>query len=101
MLMLLIWLWFQYTSVKPLGDRVLVKIKTSEEKTTGGILLPTTAQSKPQSGEVVEIGDGRTIGKNKVEISIQVSHKSLCLVLGNFLLNYLKFLVSSKYLRRT
>lgn len=61
----------KYTSVKPLGDRVLVKIKTSEEKTTGGILLPTTAQSKPQSGEVVEIGDGRTVGKNKVDISVQ------------------------------
>ncbi|ONK75128.1 uncharacterized protein A4U43_C03F13660 [Asparagus officinalis] len=51
--------------------RVLVKIKSSEEKTTGGILLPTTAQTKPQSGEVVEIGDGRTVGKNKVDISIQ------------------------------
>ncbi|KAK7814288.1 20 kda chaperonin [Quercus suber] len=37
-----------YTSIKPLGDRVLVKIKTAEEKTDGGILLPTTAQTKPQ-----------------------------------------------------
>ncbi|XP_020258484.1 20 kDa chaperonin, chloroplastic-like [Asparagus officinalis] len=66
-----VWPSSQYTSVKPLGDRVLVKIKSSEEKTTGGILLPTTAQTKPQSGEVVEIGDGRTVGKNKVDISIQ------------------------------
>jgi chaperonin GroES len=55
-----------------LGDRVLVKIKSSEEKTTGGILLPSTAQTKPQGGEVVAIGEGRTIGKNKVEISVQV-----------------------------
>lgn len=51
---------------------MLVKIKTSEEKTTGGILLPSTAQSKPQAGEIVAIGEGRTIGKKKIEIGVQV-----------------------------
>nr|CAD1827273.1 unnamed protein product [Ananas comosus var. bracteatus] len=61
----------KYTSIKPLGDRVLVKIKSSEEKTTGGILLPTTAQTKPQGGEVVAVGEGRAVGKNKVGISVQ------------------------------
>ncbi|KAK4344359.1 hypothetical protein RND71_037453 [Anisodus tanguticus] len=61
----------KYTSLKPLGDRVLVKIKTAEEKTTGGILLPTSAQSKPQGGEVVAVGEGRTIGKTTVEVSIK------------------------------
>ncbi|KAL0333669.1 UNVERIFIED_CONTAM: chaperonin, chloroplastic [Sesamum angustifolium] len=61
----------KYTSLKPLGDRVLVKIKTAEEKTSGGILLPTTAQSKPQAGEVVAVGEGRTVGKNKVEIGVK------------------------------
>ena len=102
-LTLLFWLWFQYASVKPLGDRVLVKIKTSEEKTTGGILLPTAAQSKPQRGEVVEIGDGRTIGKNKVEISIQVSPKSVCSALRNYSIRYryLKFVLSGMYCLRT
>lgn len=67
----------QYTSVKPLGDRVLVKINTSEEVTVGGILLPTTSQSKPQAGEVVAVGDGRTIGNDKVQIGIQVCLVSL------------------------
>ena len=62
----------QYTTLKPLADRVLVKIKSSEEKTTGGILLPTIAQSRPQGGEVVAVGEGRTIGDKKVDISIQV-----------------------------
>ncbi|MQM16727.1 hypothetical protein Taro_049686 [Colocasia esculenta] len=62
----------KYTSVKPLGDRVLVKVKSSEEKTVGGILLPSTAQTKPQNGEVVAVGDGRTIGKNKVEVSVEI-----------------------------
>ena len=72
----------QYTTVKPLADRVLLKTKTVEQKTTGGILLPTAAQSKPQSGEVVAIGEGRTIGDNKVEVGIKVCCvQSVCSVL--------------------
>lgn len=55
-----------------MGDRLLVKIKTAEEKTSGGILLPTAAQSRPQGGEVVAVGEGRTLGKNKVEIGVPV-----------------------------
>lgn len=61
----------KYASLKPLGDRVLVKIKTVEEKTVGGILLPTTAQSKPQGGEVVAVGEGRSVGKTQVDISVK------------------------------
>lgn len=55
-----------------MGDRVLVKLRPAEEKTVGGILLPTTAQSKPQGGEVVAVGEGREIGKTKVDISVKV-----------------------------
>ncbi|GLT70564.1 hypothetical protein SLA2020_426360 [Shorea laevis] len=61
----------KYTSIKPLGDRVLVKIKTAEEKTEGGILLPTNSQTKPQGGEVVAIGEGKTVGKTKVDLSVK------------------------------
>ncbi|OMO67153.1 GroES-like protein [Corchorus capsularis] len=61
----------KYTSVKPLGDRVLVKINEMEEMTKGGILLPTTAQTKPQSGEVVAVGEGKTIGNSKLESSVK------------------------------
>ncbi|KAH9652825.1 20 kDa chaperonin [Citrus sinensis] len=60
-----------YTSIKPLGDRVLVKIKTVEEKTDGGIFLPSTAQTKPQAGEVVAVGEGKTVGKTKLDISVK------------------------------
>ncbi|KAH0706918.1 hypothetical protein KY289_011994 [Solanum tuberosum] len=67
----------KYTSVKPLSDRVLVKIKTVEEKTVGGILLPTTAQSNPQGGEIVAVGEGRLIGKSKVEISVKTGTQVL------------------------
>ncbi|XP_047082780.1 20 kDa chaperonin, chloroplastic-like [Lolium rigidum] len=62
----------KYTTVKPLADRVLLKTKTAEQKTTGGILLPSAAQSKPQSGEVVAIGEGRIFGDSKVEVGIKV-----------------------------
>ncbi|KAF0903808.1 hypothetical protein E2562_029913 [Oryza meyeriana var. granulata] len=62
----------KYTSLKPLGDRVLVKLGAAEEKTVGGILLPSTAQSKPQGGEVVAVGEGKTIGDKKVEVSVQI-----------------------------
>ncbi|KAK4428799.1 chaperonin, chloroplastic [Sesamum alatum] len=65
----------KYTALKPLGDRVLVKISTAEEKTSGGILLPTTAQTKPQAGEVVAVGEGRTIGKTKLEVSLKTGTK--------------------------
>ncbi|XP_071741539.1 20 kDa chaperonin, chloroplastic-like [Rutidosis leptorrhynchoides] len=61
----------KYTTLKPLGDRVLVKINAAEEKSAGGILLPSTAQSKPQGGEVVAVGEGRTIGSHKVEVDVK------------------------------
>lgn len=47
------------STVKPLGDRVFVKVSPSEEKTAGGILLPDTAKEKPQIGEVVQVGPGK------------------------------------------
>ncbi len=47
------------STVKPLGDRVFVKISASEEKTAGGILLPETAKEKPQVGEIAAVGAGK------------------------------------------
>ncbi|TKY72899.1 20 kDa chaperonin [Spatholobus suberectus] len=61
----------KYTAIKPLGDRVLIKIKEADEKTDGGILLPSTAQTKPQGGEVVAVGEGKKVGKTNVEISLK------------------------------
>ncbi|NJM95037.1 MAG: co-chaperone GroES, partial [Acaryochloridaceae cyanobacterium CSU_5_19] len=40
------------STVKPLGDRVFVKVSASEEQTAGGIYLPDAAQEKPQVGEI-------------------------------------------------
>lgn len=47
------------STVKPLGDRILVKVSEAEEKTAGGILLPDSAKEKPQVGEVVQVGSGK------------------------------------------
>ncbi|MCS6958548.1 MAG: co-chaperone GroES [Pseudanabaenaceae cyanobacterium SKYGB_i_bin29] len=47
------------STVKPLGDRVLVKLSEREEKTAGGIYLPDTAKEKPQIGEVAAVGPGK------------------------------------------
>lgn len=46
--------------IKPLGDRVLLKVLEAESKTKGGIVLPDTAKEKPQEGEVVAVGKGKT-----------------------------------------
>lgn len=43
---------------KPLHDRVLVRRVESEEKTSGGLIIPDTAKEKPQEGEVVAVGAG-------------------------------------------
>ena len=45
-------------SIKPLGQRVLVKRLEAVEVSTGGIVLPDTAKEKPQEAEVVELGTG-------------------------------------------
>jgi chaperonin GroES len=46
-------------NVKPLHDRVIVKPAEKAEKTAGGIIIPDTAQEKPQQGEVVAVGNGK------------------------------------------
>ena len=45
--------------LRPLGDRVIIKVVEREEKTASGILLPDTAKEKPQEGEVVAVGIGK------------------------------------------
>ncbi|MBP5972086.1 MAG: co-chaperone GroES [Brasilonema octagenarum HA4186-MV1] len=47
------------STVKPLGDRVFVKVNAAEEKTAGGLYLPDNAKEKPQVGEVVAVGEGK------------------------------------------
>jgi chaperonin GroES len=46
-------------SLRPLEDRVVLKVLDAEEKTAGGILLPDTAKEKPQRGKVTAVGEGK------------------------------------------
>ena len=49
---------------RPLHDRVLIEVLDSSEKTAGGIIIPDTAQEKPQEGKVLAVGDCETIKKD-------------------------------------
>ncbi len=51
---------------RPLQDRVLIRRLEQEEKTSGGIIIPDTAQEKPMQGEVVAIGSGYRSDDGKI-----------------------------------
>ncbi|MCX7028604.1 MAG: co-chaperone GroES [Spirochaetes bacterium] len=55
--------------IKPLGDRIVVKMVEMETKTAGGILIPQTAQEKTQEGIVLAVGDDEAI---KVKVNDKV-----------------------------
>ncbi|DBA68229.1 TPA: hypothetical protein ACH3X2_013846 [Trebouxia sp. C0005] len=61
----------KYSKVSPKGDLVLCKVAEAEEQTTGGLLLPTSAQTKPTSGDIVALGDGR-VGGNVQDFNLEV-----------------------------
>ena len=48
-------------NIKPLGERIVLKVMESEEKTKSGIVLPDTAKEKPQMGKVLAVGTGRLL----------------------------------------
>ena len=58
--------------LKPLGDRVVIELVESEEKTSSGIVLPDTAKEKPQEGKVVAVGTGRVLD-NGERVTLEVS----------------------------
>ena len=57
--------------IKPLSDRVLVKMKESEETTKSGIILASTAKEKPQIAEVIEVGPGKRVDGKIEEMSVK------------------------------
>ncbi|WP_353745328.1 co-chaperone GroES [Dictyoglomus sp.] len=58
--------------LRPIGDRVVVKVIEQEEKTKGGIVLPDTAKEKPQQGRVIAVGTGRILDNGqKVPLEIK------------------------------
>lgn len=61
--------------IKPLLDKVLIKMIESEETTKSGIILSSGSQEKPQIAEVVAVGPGGMIDGEKVEMQVKVSDK--------------------------
>jgi chaperonin GroES len=60
------------TRIVPLGDRVVLKRAEAEAKTAGGIVLPESAQGKPQRGEIVAVGDGHVNDKGeKIPLTVK------------------------------
>jgi chaperonin GroES len=65
-------------TLKPLGDRLVVKPIEQEEVTASGIILPETAKEKPQEGEVLAAGPGRVDDSGKrVPMEVQVGNRVL------------------------
>ena len=59
--------------LEPLGDRVVVRPRSKEEVTKGGIVIPDTAKEKPQEGEVVAVGPGKmTEDGKRIPLDVKV-----------------------------
>ena len=58
--------------LKPLGDRIIIELVEAEEKTLSGIVLPDSAQEKPQEGKVIAVGTGRVL-ENGQRVELEVA----------------------------
>mgnify|MGYP002766369695 FL=1 len=65
-------------SIKPLMDRIVIKVIEDTEQTSGGIFIPDSAKEKPQKGEVVAVGLGKMNDKGEREpLDVEVGQKVL------------------------
>ena len=65
-------------NLKPLSDRIVVEPAEAEEKSSGGIILPDTAQEKPQQGKVVAVGPGKASDAGTIiEMTVKAGDKVL------------------------
>ena len=62
-------------TLKPLADRVVVKLVEAEEKTTSGIFLTAASQEKPQIAEVIAVGPGGLVDGKEVEMIVKVGDR--------------------------
>ena len=61
--------------IKPLTDRVLIKMTEAEESTKSGIILSAKAQEKPQIAEVIAVGPGGKVDGNEIEMLVKKGDK--------------------------
>ena len=63
--------------IKPLADRVVIKLAEEEETSKGGLILTGSAKEKPQVAEVVAVGPGGVVDGKEVEMIVKVGDKVL------------------------
>jgi len=63
--------------IQPLADRIMVKVLDAKEVTKGGIVLPDTAQEKPQEAEVVAVGKGKVSDGKTIAPEVKAGDKVL------------------------
>jgi chaperonin GroES len=63
--------------IKPLCDRIVIKMLETEETTKSGIVLPGSAKEKPQVAEVIAVGPGGYVEGNKIEMELKAGDKVL------------------------
>ncbi|MDP4181609.1 MAG: co-chaperone GroES [Bacillota bacterium] len=63
--------------IKPLGERVVIKMLESEETTKSGIVLPGSAKEKPQVAEIVAVGPGAVVEGKEIKMEVKVGDKVL------------------------
>ena len=61
--------------IKPLADRVLIKMKEGEETTKSGIILSAASKEKPQVAEVIAVGPGGNVEGNNIEMNVKAGDK--------------------------
>ena len=62
-------------TMKPLGDRVVIKNMEAEETTKGGIILTTAAKEKPQMAQVIAVGPGGNVDGKEITMQVKVGEK--------------------------
>lgn len=62
-------------NLRPLGDKVVVKVKDDEVTTASGIVLPGSAQEKPQEGTVVAVGNGPIVDGQRIALDVKVGDR--------------------------
>jgi chaperonin GroES len=76
--MVIIYIYYkeeQKMTIKPLADRVVVKLVDAEEKTKSGLILTASAQEKPQVAQVVAVGPGGLVDGKEVVMVVKVGDK--------------------------
>ena len=67
--------------IKPLADRVVIKLVEEEETTKGGLILTGSAKEKPQVAEIIAVGPGEVVDGERVPMDVKVGDK---VILGKY-----------------